>query len=78
MQSQKLSQDAIVNELSTKIARLPKGSERQPTLSHGLTELIKDAWMIASVNYAHGEVISLHLVQALLQQNALGVNTLKL
>ncbi|MCG9582660.1 type VI secretion system ATPase TssH [Vibrio tubiashii] len=78
MQSQKLSQDAIVNELSTKIARLPKGSEGQPTLSHGLTELIKDAWMIASVNYAHGEVISLHLVQALLQQNVLGVNTLQL
>jgi len=78
MQSQKLSQDSLVNELSTKIARLPKGSEGQPTLSHGLTELIKDAWMIASVNYGHGEVISLHLVQALMQQNVLGVSTLQL
>lgn len=78
IQSQKLSQDSIVNELSSKIARLPKGNEGQPTLSHGLTELIKDAWMIASVNYGHGEVISLHLIQALLQQNVLGVNTLQL
>ncbi|MCZ4294580.1 type VI secretion system ATPase TssH [Vibrio sinaloensis] len=78
IQSQKLSQDSIVNELSNKIARLPKGNEGQPTLSHGLTELIKDAWMIASVNYGHGEVISLHLIQALLQQNVLGVNTLQL
>lgn len=78
LQTQKLSQDTIVNELSTKIARLPKGNEGQPTLSHGLTELIKDAWMIASVNYGHGELISLHLVQALLQQNVLGVNTLQL
>ncbi|MCG9724759.1 type VI secretion system ATPase TssH [Vibrio brasiliensis] len=78
IQSQKLSQDSIVNELSGKIARLPKGNEGQPTLSHGLTELVKDAWMIASVNYGHGEVISLHLIQALLQQNVLGVNTLQL
>lgn len=34
--------------------------------------------MIASVNYGHGEVISLHLIQAMLQQNVLGMNTLQL
>ncbi|MCG9626258.1 type VI secretion system ATPase TssH [Vibrio mediterranei] len=78
IQSQNLSQDSIVNELSGKIARLPKGNVGQPTLSHGLTELVKDAWMIASVNYDHSEVISLHLIQALIQQNVLGVNTLQL
>ncbi|MEZ8511283.1 type VI secretion system ATPase TssH [Vibrio splendidus] len=77
-ESQKLSLDALVNELSKKIAMLPKGSEGQPTLSHGLTELIKDAWMIASVNYGHGEIVSLHLIQALMQQNVLGVSTLQL
>lgn len=76
--SQKLSQDIVVNELTTKIARLAKGNEGQPTLSHALTELTKDAWMIASVNYGHGEIVSLHLVQALLQQNVMGVNTLQL
>ncbi|EEX92267.1 putative protein disaggregation chaperone [Vibrio orientalis CIP 102891 = ATCC 33934] len=78
IQSQNLAQETLVNELSSKIARLPKGNEGQPTLSHGLTELVKDAWMLASVNYGHGEIISLHLVQALLQQNVLGVNTLQL
>ena len=77
-ESQKLSLDALVNELSKKISMLPKGNEGQPTLSHGLTELIKDAWMIASVNYGHGEIVSLHLIQALMQQNVLGVNTLQL
>ncbi|MEZ8233822.1 type VI secretion system ATPase TssH [Vibrio splendidus] len=77
-ESQKLSLDALVNELSKKITMLPKGSEGQPTLSHGLTELIKDAWMIASVNYGHGEIVSLHLIQALMQQNVLGVSTLQL
>jgi len=76
--SQKLSLDAIVNELTKKISMLQKGSEGQPTLSHGLTELIKDAWMIASVNYGHGEIVSLHLIQALMQQNVLGVTTLQL
>jgi len=78
IQSQNLAQENIVSELSSKIAQLPKGNEGQPTLSHGLTELVKDAWMLASVNYGHGEIISLHLVQALLQQNVLGVNTLQL
>ncbi|MFA0093626.1 type VI secretion system ATPase TssH [Vibrio splendidus] len=77
-ESQKLSLDGLVNELSKKITMLPKGSEGQPTLSHGLTELIKDAWMIASVNYGHGEIVSLHLIQALMQQNVLGVSTLQL
>ncbi|MDH6018808.1 type VI secretion system ATPase TssH [Vibrio splendidus] len=77
-ESQKLSLDGLVNELSKKIAMLPKGSEGQPTLSHGLTELIKDAWMITSVNYGHGEIVSLHLIQALMQQNVLGVSTLQL
>ncbi|USD39932.1 type VI secretion system ATPase TssH [Vibrio sp. SCSIO 43135] len=76
--SQKITQDTVVNELTTKISRLPKGSEGQPTLSHSLTELVKDAWMIASVNYGHGEIVSLHLVQALIQQNVMGVNTLQL
>ncbi|MFS1950004.1 type VI secretion system ATPase TssH [Vibrio lentus] len=77
-ESQKLSLDALVNELTKKISMLPKGNEGQPTLSHSLTELIKDAWMIASVNYGHGEIISLHLIQALMQQNVLGVSTLQL
>ncbi|RSD31437.1 type VI secretion system ATPase TssH [Vibrio pectenicida] len=78
IQSQNLSQDNLINELSSKISRLPKGNESQPTLSQALTEIVKDAWMIASVNYGHGEIISLHLIQALLQQNVLGMNTLQL
>ncbi|MFV8462197.1 type VI secretion system ATPase TssH [Vibrio campbellii] len=77
-ESQKLSLDALVNELTKKVSMLAKGNEGQPTLSHGLTELIKDAWMIASVNYGHGEIVSLHLIQALMQQNVLGVSTLQL
>ncbi|OBT01438.1 ClpV1 family T6SS ATPase [Vibrio tasmaniensis] len=77
-ESQKLSLDALVNELTKKISMLPKGNEGQPTLSHSLTELIKDAWMIASVNYGHGEIVSLHLIQALMQQNVLCVSTLQL
>ncbi|WP_114785782.1 type VI secretion system ATPase TssH [Vibrio tetraodonis] len=78
IQSQNLSQDNLINELSSKIARFPKGNEGQPTLSQALTEIVKDAWMIASVNYGHGEIISLHLIQAMLQQNVLGMNTLEL
>lgn len=75
LSKQNLSQDEWVNELSDKLSRLPKGSEGQPTLSQPLTELIKDAWMLASVNYGHNQVISLHLIQALLQQSVLGMTT---
>ncbi|MDA9556436.1 type VI secretion system ATPase TssH [Vibrio sp.] len=75
LNSQKIPQEQFVAELTNRLTRLPRGSEGQPTLSHELTELAKDAWMLASVNYAHGEIISLHLVHALLQQNVLGVST---
>ncbi|WP_367986510.1 type VI secretion system ATPase TssH [Vibrio sp. NTOU-M3] len=78
MNSQNLPQEQLIAELTDKITRLPKGSEGQPTLSHELTELIKDAWMLASVNYGHAQVISLHLIQALLQQNVMGISSLQL
>ncbi|WP_079325606.1 type VI secretion system ATPase TssH [Vibrio sp. L85] len=75
IESQKINQDQLASELANRIERLPKVQDSQPTLSHSLTELLKDAWMIASVNYGHGEIISLHLVQALLQQNVMGVSS---
>ncbi|WP_440885301.1 type VI secretion system ATPase TssH [Vibrio campbellii] len=75
IESQKINQDQLASELANRIDRLPKVQDSQPTLSHSLTELLKDAWMIASVNYGHGEIISLHLVQALLQQNVMGVSS---
>ncbi|WP_434340029.1 type VI secretion system ATPase TssH [Motilimonas cestriensis] len=76
--SQNINQDAVVSELLSLIERFAKGNEGQPTLSHALTELIKDSWMIASVNYGHGQIVSLHLIQALLQQNVMGVQSCKL
>ncbi len=75
IESQKINQDQLASELANRIESLPKVQDSQPTLSHALTELLKDAWMIASVNYGHGEIISLHLVQALLQQNVMGVSS---
>ncbi|HHC7354688.1 TPA: type VI secretion system ATPase TssH [Vibrio campbellii] len=75
IESQKINLDQLASELANRIERLPKVQDSQPTLSHVLTELLKDAWMIASVNYGHGEIISLHLVQALLQQNVMGVSS---
>ncbi|MCW8344588.1 type VI secretion system ATPase TssH [Vibrio sp. ZSDZ65] len=76
--SQNIDVEKVVNELTTKVGRLPKGNEGQPTLSPQLTELIKDAWMIASVNFGQGQIISLHLIQSLLQQNVMGMSTLTL
>ncbi len=78
LDSQKIGQEQLVKELTDKINQLHAGNEGQPTLSNALTEAMKDAWLIASVNYGHAEVVSLHLVQALMQQNVLGVSSLQL
>ncbi|MGF1747908.1 type VI secretion system ATPase TssH [Vibrio cionasavignyae] len=76
--SQNVHVEKVVSELTTRIGRLPKGNEGQPTLSPQLTELIKDAWMLASVNFGHSQIISLHLIHSLLQQNVMGMSTLQL
>ncbi len=75
--SQHLNQEQLVGELTRQLAQLGKGNEGQPTLSPSLTELIKQAWMLASVNYAQEQIISLHLIQALLEQNVMGLKSLK-
>ncbi|MEH6578000.1 MAG: type VI secretion system ATPase TssH [Amphritea sp.] len=78
LELQQVDQTTLLSELSSKLERLPKGSEGQPTLSNTLSELIESAWLLASVNYNQQQILSLHLVLALLQPDAFGLKKLSL
>ncbi|MEH6470524.1 MAG: type VI secretion system ATPase TssH [Halopseudomonas sp.] len=75
LEQQQVDPVALLNELSVRVERLLKGSEGQPTLSKGLSDLIESAWMLASVNHNQQQIFSLHLVLALLQPDALGLKS---
>lgn len=70
--SQKIDADAMVKELSAKLDKYTKGFEGQPTLSGNLTELIKSAWLTATVDFGHQQLTSLHIILASQQQTNLG------
>jgi type VI secretion system protein VasG len=76
--SQKIDADSVVKELSASLTKLSKGFEGQPTLSGSLTELIKSAWLIATVDFAHGQLTPLHLLLASQQTAGLGTKALSL
>lgn len=73
MDQQQVDQVALLQELSTRLERLPKGTEGQPTLSKNLSDLIESAWMLASINFNQQQILSVHLVLALLQPDAFGL-----
>lgn len=75
---QQVDQQALMTELTTRLERLPKGSEGQPTLSRQVSDLIESAWLLASVNFNQHQILSLHLLLALLQPDAFGMRKLAL
>ena len=56
----------IEKQLNLAIERFKTGSSRSPSLSPGIVEASKNAWMISSVDYGHGAISSGHLLAALL------------
>ncbi|WP_315981942.1 AAA family ATPase [Aliamphritea spongicola] len=76
--AQNLDQEKLLGELNARINALPKGSEGQPTLSKNISDLIESAWLMASVDYGHQQILSLHLVLAMLQTDHFGVKKLAL
>ena len=73
MDAQNVDQESLVRELGNRLEMLPKGSEGQPTLSKTLSDTIEAAWMLASVNHGQQQIISLHLLLAMLQPDAFGL-----
>ncbi|WDE11963.1 type VI secretion system ATPase TssH [Thalassomonas haliotis] len=78
LQSQNITPDQLVGELSTKLEKLSKGFEGQPTLSGDLTELVKNAWLMATVDFGHSQLTPLHLLLASQQKNDFGATIMPL
>ncbi|WP_261843153.1 type VI secretion system ATPase TssH [Aliamphritea ceti] len=76
--AQNLDQEKLLGELNARLNALPKGSEGQPTLSKSISDLIESAWLMASVDYGHQQILSLHLILAMLQTDHFGVKKLAL
>jgi len=76
--SQKINADNVVNELSARLDKFTKGFEGQPSLSGNLTELIKEAWLLATVDFSHTQLTSLHILLASQQQGNLGTKAISL
>ena len=56
----------LARELANSIARFKSGSSRPPALSPAIVDAAKSAWLLASVDYGHGQMSSGHLLAALL------------
>ncbi|KAB0288289.1 type VI secretion system ATPase TssH [Vibrio fortis] len=78
LSKQNIDPSVVLSELTQRINRLSTGATGQPTISLAISELMESAWMLASVNYGHQEVTSLHLLQALSQTDNLGMKKFSL
>jgi type VI secretion system protein VasG len=56
----------LSKELTTAVERFKSGSSRPPALAPQIIELTKNAWMLASVDYGHGQITSGHLLTSML------------
>ena len=74
LESQKVDLSELAKELESKLSKLEKVHSGQPTISPGLIEIVKSAWLIASVEFSHGSVCGLHLLLSLLQPDPLALN----
>ncbi|AIY65052.1 type VI secretion system ATPase TssH [Pseudoalteromonas piratica] len=74
LESQKVDLAALSSELDKALASLERTHSGQPTISPDVIELIKSAWLIASVEFSHSSVVGLHLLLALLQTDPLSLN----
>ncbi|WP_395673103.1 type VI secretion system ATPase TssH [Inquilinus sp.] len=67
-----ISEERLASQLTAALDRMKTGNGRAPGLSPDLVELIKDAWLFASVEAGASHVRSGHLVLAALADEALG------
>ncbi|GLQ32881.1 type VI secretion system ATPase TssH [Litoribrevibacter albus] len=78
MEQQHIDSERLLAELTTVLDKLPKGANGQPMLSGPLADAMKNSWLLASVDFGHGQVVSLHLLLSLLQPDAFGMRALSL
>ena len=70
-----LSVGRVTQELNKELDQIKSGNTRAPSLSPNIVELSKNAWMLASVEYGHGEASSAHILAALMLDDTLRRST---
>ena len=65
----------LAQELNRELDRIKSGNSRAPALSPTIVDLAKNAWMLASVEYGHGEATSAHVLAALMLDDGLRRST---
>ncbi|WP_028862170.1 type VI secretion system ATPase TssH [Psychromonas aquimarina] len=68
LQQGNIGRDKIVDQLSRHLSGLSRGNDSSPSLSPALVELIKDAWLLASVNHSTAEINGYHILLVLKQR----------
>ncbi|NUZ12295.1 type VI secretion system ATPase TssH [Pseudoalteromonas sp. McH1-7] len=71
LESQQVNIAQFVQELEAKLSQLSPSHSGQPTISPELIELVKSAWLLASVEFSHSAVAGLHLLLEILQPDPL-------
>ena len=68
MQQASLAKETLIERCNNHLASLPRGTAVSPSLSPELVELLKDAWMIASLNNQQSVVNEFHVLMVLKQR----------
>lgn len=63
----------VASDLIRVLDRLKTGNSRPPALAPNIVKLIREAWIVASLQFSHGSIRSGHLLVALLGDDALAL-----
>ena len=66
-----LDRDRMIADLDRVLDRLKTGNSRPPALSPNIVTLIREGWLLASLQYGEGQIRSGHLIVALLCDSTL-------
>jgi hypothetical protein len=66
-----IDQSRLINDLNIALNRLKTGNARTPSLSPRIPELVKGAWVVASIDFESNQIRSSHLLLTLLVDNQL-------
>jgi len=61
-----IDSNKLLTELNDELEKVKIGNSRAPALSPNIVNLIKNSWLLASVDYNHTQISSSHLIECLL------------
>ncbi|WP_299490748.1 type VI secretion system ATPase TssH [uncultured Shewanella sp.] len=62
----------LINELEMALSTMAKGNDSPPSISSELVELIKDAWLIASINQMSSKITPYHIIMVGINRLSMG------